>query len=227
MPAPVGFAVGADDLVDAAEQIGLPAVAKPIDGAGSQDVYLLTDRNAAEEIRRKLMISRAEVATLRVERFHSGMAASVGVLCGPAGLFSLAPCSQRLSDDGRFRYLGGICPLPPPALAARATSLGLRAAKSLADPIGYIGIDMVLGDDPTGSGDVVIEINPRLTTSYVGLRAVARSNLAAAMLAVAEGRTPELTFGHKAVEFDSDGTVRQLSSVSYATAAGTRIARRA
>ena len=34
------------------------------------------------------------------------------------------------------------------------------------------------------SGDRVIEINPRLTTSYVGLRALARFNLAEALLAV-------------------------------------------
>ena len=36
----------------------------------------------------------------------------------------------------------------------------------------------MLGDDPAGADDVVIEINPRLTTSYLGLRRLARDNLA-------------------------------------------------
>ena len=93
-----------------------------------------------------------------------------------------------LSDDGRFRYLGGSCPLEP-ALDRRARSLAIQTIRSLTGPLGYVGIDLILGDDPDGQNDVVIEINPRLTTSYVGLRAIADGNLAAAMLAAAEGRS--------------------------------------
>ncbi len=63
--------------------------------------------------------------------------------------------------------------------------------------------------DATGGDDVVIEINPRLTTSYVGLRAATRDNLAAAMLNVAEGRTPELMFAIERLEFTSDGKVQK------------------
>jgi predicted ATP-grasp superfamily ATP-dependent carboligase len=42
--------------------------------------------------------------------------------------------------------------------------------------IGYFGIDMILADDP--DNDVVIEINPRLTTSYCYLREWSQENLA-------------------------------------------------
>jgi predicted ATP-grasp superfamily ATP-dependent carboligase len=57
---------------------------------------------------------------------------------------------------------------------------------------------------------VVIEINPRLTTSYVGLRAAASPgvNLAAAILAVCEGRTPQLSFEPVELQFDPDGIIR-------------------
>ena len=160
-------------------------------------------------MRRSGFSERIDFKQGRLERFYPGIAASVAVLCGPSGLFPLPACRQRLSDDGRFRYLGGSCPLEP-ALARRATSLAIRAIRSLADPLGYLGVDLVLGADPNGQDDVVIEINPRLTTSYVGLRAIASGNLAAAMLAVAEGRTASLSFGDGAVEFDADGTVRRL-----------------
>lgn len=47
------------------------------------------------------------------------------------------------------------------------------------------GVDMVLGDE----GDFAIEINPRLTTSYVGLRSATDVNLAEAMVRIAEGGT--------------------------------------
>ena len=57
-----------------------------------------------------------------------------------------------------------------------------------------MGVDLVLGRDPTGAEDFVIEVNPRLTTSYVGLRAAAKTNLAEAMLRVAEGDTTPVEF---------------------------------
>jgi hypothetical protein len=199
-----GTLVDAASLLTAAASIGYPAVLKPRDGAGSKDVRLIADAKAAERLQ------RGDLSQCRLERFYPGIAASVAVLCGPAGLFPLPACRQRLSDDGQFRYLGGACLLES-ALAERATSLAIRAVRSLPDPLGYIGVDLVLGGDANGRDDVVIEINPRLTTSYVGLRAVATSNLAAAMLAIAEGQRPCLSFSRQAIEFDADGAVRKAS----------------
>jgi predicted ATP-grasp superfamily ATP-dependent carboligase len=104
-------------------------------------------------------------------------------------LICLPACKQVLSDDGCFRYCGGQLPLPEPP-DDRARRLALAAVRTLPKPQGYLGVDLVLGDDPQGHGDAIIEINPRLTTSYVGLRALARENLAGAMLAVARGQQP-------------------------------------
>jgi tyramine---L-glutamate ligase len=178
-----------------------PAVIKPRFGAGSQDVRLV--RNRAE-----LSEWPSTPPLARIEQFCPGTSASVAFLCGPNGCFSLPPCRQRLSDDGEFRYLGGALPLEP-ALAHRATELAARAVATLPNPLGYLGVDLVLGDAPNGQDDVVIEINPRLTTSYVGLRALARENLAAAMLDAACGRTSRLSFADRQLEFDSDGTIRE------------------
>jgi predicted ATP-grasp superfamily ATP-dependent carboligase len=91
-----------------------------------------------------------------------------------------------LSDDGRFHYLGGTLPLPSP-LGMRAIKLGRRAVEAMPGLRGYVGVDLVLGDAADGSGDFAIEINPRLTTSYLGLRMLAQDNLAAAMLRVTLG----------------------------------------
>ena len=68
--------------------------------------------------------------------------------------------------------------------------------------IGYVGVDLVLGVAGDGGDDAVIEINPRLTTSYLALRRLLRTNLAAAMLAVARGDHVELCRERSHVRFD-------------------------
>jgi predicted ATP-grasp superfamily ATP-dependent carboligase len=179
---PSGALAGPHDSFPAG--LAFPLVMKPQDGAGSQGVRLV--RSADE-----YAASIQEHALARVEVYCPGEAVSVATLCGPRGNLSLAPCRQRLSDDGRFTYLGGSTPLPP-ALADRAAALASRAVATLAGVVGYLGVDLVLGPDQSGADDRVIEINPRLTTSYVGLRAAYDGNLAAAMLDLAEGRPGRL-----------------------------------
>jgi hypothetical protein len=145
---------------------------------------------------------------MRLEEFCPGSAVSVACLAGPREVVALAPCRQRLSNDGRLAYLGGALPLDA-SLARRAARLAVRAIEALDRPLGYLGVDLALGDDRLGAGDVVIEINPRLTTSYVGLRALARENLAAATLAVAEGRQVVLSWHDGPIQFDATGQVRR------------------
>ena len=139
-------------------------------------------------------------------------AVHVHVLVDHRGIPGPLPgCMQRLRIGGAIEYQGGALPLAP-ALNERATKIAGRAIDTLPRPFGYLGVDVVLGDHLDGSHDHVIEINPRLTTSYVGLRAAAQINLAEAMLKVAEGGRPDLSFGSDAIEFDADGEVRRLGT---------------
>lgn len=195
------------------------AVMKPRDGAGSLDVHLVERDGVGSLFRATTSSNRMTtpekdsrpLRPMRLERFYPGLAASVAVLCGPRGNVALTPCQQRLSDDGRFTYLGGSLPLEP-FLARRATDLAQQAVGTLPQPLGYLGVDLVLGEKADGNDDVVIEINPRLTTSYVGLRVATIDNLAGAMLAVAEGKPPALRCRPGRVEFDADGTFRTEST---------------
>jgi hypothetical protein len=118
----------------------------------------------------------------------------------------LVPCKQRITEDGRLRYRGGELPLAA-GLGERAIAVADRALAALPATQGYVGLDLVLGRDPEGGEDFVIEVNPRLTTSYVGLRAATRSNLAEAMLRVAGGDTAPVEFLDRSLEFDVDGNV--------------------
>lgn len=160
----------------AVDEATFPLVQKPRDGAGSIDTFLVRNPDG---IRRR--------PGFVLQEFVRGTPASAALLCGPERIVPLMPACQRLSENGRFQYLGGRLPLPP-ALAERAVALAIRTVATLPHPRGYIGLDLVLGEHPDGSDDAVIEINPRLTTSYVGLRALAEDNLAAAMLRIARGQ---------------------------------------
>jgi predicted ATP-grasp superfamily ATP-dependent carboligase len=123
-------------------------------------------------------------------------------LCGSGRVVALEPCRQHLAGGGDFSYRGGSLPLES-GLAERARRLAERAVASLPEPLGYLGVDLVLGDD--AASDVVVEINPRLTTSYIGLRALARANLAGAMIDVACGREPRLCWNSGEVHFTCSG----------------------
>ena len=77
---------------------------------------------------------------------------------------------------------------------------------------GFVGVDLILDDREDGANDDrVVEINPRLTTSYVGLRALSRDNLAACALRLASGaELPPLVWQDGVVEFTADGRVDRL-----------------
>jgi predicted ATP-grasp superfamily ATP-dependent carboligase len=182
-----------------------PVVWKPQDGAGSTDTFLIRDRFelatalGARDPRRPMIL----------QEFVPGRAASVAFLCGPREYVPLVPTFQLLSDDGRFKYQGGELPIPP-NLAERAVKLGRRAVECVPGLLGYIGVDLVLGEAPDGSQDYAIEINPRLTTSYIGLRALADFNIAQAMLLVATSNRALMRWKPGRVRFGPDGQVQFL-----------------
>ncbi len=179
-----------------------PSVIKPIDGVGSIGVRKI---NSREEF---------DSATLRenelLQRFVPGTPVSVAALCNAKAFESLEPCLQKLGGESGFEYLGGSIPLPR-HLAIRAKRLVDLAVICLQfqskAPRGYVGIDMVLGDAYDGSEDYIIEVNPRITTSYVGLRKFYKTNLAGAMIDVVMGREPKLVPRGIEVEWDSAGNV--------------------
>jgi predicted ATP-grasp superfamily ATP-dependent carboligase len=188
-----------------------PAVLKPRDGAGSQATYLVAEPAGLEAC---VSAARAEGWTgeLILQPFVSGSAVSIAFLIGPGRILALPATWQHLSLDGRFRYLGGQLPLPRD-LQERAERLGRRAVECVGGLRGYVGVDLVLGAAPDGSQDAVIEINPRLTTSYVGLRALAQHNLAEVLLAIVQGLSlPTLSWRSAPIRFQADGAVEALSS---------------
>jgi predicted ATP-grasp superfamily ATP-dependent carboligase len=172
-----------------AAALTFPVVCKPRFGAGSQATFRL---DAPADLAAALDAAAAEgfVHDLIFQPWIPGLAASIAWLVGPAERLPLLAATQELSADGRCTYRGGRLPLSAD-LALRAVAASRPAVESVPGLLGYVGVDLVLGAAADGSDDWAIELNPRLTTSYVGLRALAVDNLAGAMLRVAAGERLE------------------------------------
>ncbi len=188
-----------------------PVVLKPNDGAGSDELRLFCDHNSLSAFIIKHRFSTPivlEALLWRCEEFVPGQAASVVILCGPTGIMALRPTTQLIAfaDDGRISYQGGAMNLSP-AEEARAQKLGLAVAQALPPTNGYIGIDLILGEASDGSEDTVIEVNPRLTTSYLGLRAATEDSLAEAMWRISQGESVNINWLPNVVEFTKQGQV--------------------
>jgi predicted ATP-grasp superfamily ATP-dependent carboligase len=199
VPTPVTWQ--AEDATTTAAALARSSVIfKKRDGAGGVGTRILTDVDGQQKL--SLLPDESNLAI--VQEFHQGVPASVAFLVGPDQCIALPPATQNIQFGEEVHYLGGRVPLPPEQ-ALRAEQIARQAITGLDGLLGYVGVDVILGDD---GHDWAIEINPRLTTSYVGLRALAEFNLAEAMLNVVQGMQPELRWRDEVVEFRTDGAIR-------------------
>ncbi len=159
-----------------ASPTSFPCVLKRRDGAGSEGMRIIGNSEAIREFGDEWI----------AQPLAKGHAASVSFVVGPNASLALPPTFQCISSDGDFRYSGGGLPIAP-HFAPRAERLARSALEGIPGLLGIIGVDLLLGADQLGRDDLAIEINPRLTTSYVGLRAYLETNLAAMILELAEG----------------------------------------
>jgi len=158
----------------------LPAVRKARHGCGCEELRLLRSH-----------IGPPASAAMRIEAHAQGTPVGVSLLCGAAGVIPLEPMRQRFTTGDTPRYTGSEL-LDDPDLATRAGRLGIRAAAAIGAEAGWMGVDMMLGDRPDGRDDRVLEINPRVTTSFVGQTRLFASSLIAAMIKAATGGVPDL-----------------------------------
>jgi predicted ATP-grasp superfamily ATP-dependent carboligase len=115
-----------------------------------------------------------------VQELVSGAAASVSLLSTGSDAVPVSLNRQDVTietPEACSSYSGGMVPFDNP-LKTEAFEVAKKLVKSIQGLRGYVGVDFVL----TGEAAVAIEVNPRLTTSYVGLRSVVNFNPAQAIV---------------------------------------------
>ena len=164
------------DTIDFASELPkVPAVLKPSLGAGSAGVQLIENWDSFRP--------PPDRQQWRLENFVAGIPVSVSVLCGHRESRLLHPTGQMFDRSPFGGYVGAAFPLAE-EIAQRANQLAAKTIEVLPATQGYIGIDMVIASNGQAD-DSVIEINPRLTMSYLKLREIYSENLALETLRIA------------------------------------------
>ena len=177
-----------------------PLVIKPRDGAGSQGLRRVDNLSAWE----RTSLSTGDI----VQPWLVGEALYIATIIpdeGPVAMTLLPPARQRISPDGNGLYLGG--ELPADEVPIELVELLARAAiASVPGLRGYIGCDIVW---PEGAPEPLLcEINPRLTTSFVGYRELYGPALARALVLGEPFARPST---RKRVAFTAAGEVTRLA----------------
>jgi len=176
-------------------------VIKPVKGCGAQGVRISEGLPDAGEFAQQYIDG---------EHFSVSLVASrvVGDACqyftGKPPL-ALAVNRQYIETDfdGSIHYLGGETPVHPPR---EAEIVGV--AKTVTGVLGcqgYCGIDVVLADKI-----YVVDVNPRITTSLVGIAACMEEEIADILVAASKGGGPDRVQLAGSVRFDTRGTVTRV-----------------
>jgi predicted ATP-grasp superfamily ATP-dependent carboligase len=170
------------------KELGYSVVVKPADGVSCGGLSIVKQDAQIEEAVAKI---RAESSSKRfiAQEYVNGEAASVSLLSTGKKAVALSLNKQNVNlaePDGTSSYEGGVVPFDHP-LKQGAFAVAEKVVESISGLRGYVGVDLVLGQDKP----FVVDVNPRLTTSYVGLRKVAGFNVAEGLVnAVLNGKLP-------------------------------------
>ncbi len=161
---------GGEDLMQQAdfdEALALNApkwVAKPEDGAGCEGIRLF---DSLHDLRDWLKNENQYLHYL-AQPYQQGIAASLSMLCCDGRGWLLSCNTQHIQCDGSQFKLAGISVNGMQTYWQRFETLARKIAKMLPDALGYVGVDVII--DTENNNIYVIDINPRLTSSYVALR---------------------------------------------------------
>jgi len=152
-----------------------PVIAKPDEGAGCQDTLYFHNQSAADE----WMLDK-EGTGFVFQPFLSGEPLSLSVLCHPNGCRLLSVNRQHIRLENGQLHFQGVTTNALPDPDGRYARLALHVVSAIPGLWGYVGIDLI----NTEGGPVVLEVNPRVTVSYAGMRSMLGFNPAGEVLAL-------------------------------------------
>jgi predicted ATP-grasp superfamily ATP-dependent carboligase len=156
-----------------------PWVLKPKDGVGCQGGRFVTDTQTLAA----LQAGMENQQDMLVQPYCAGQAVSLSCLFKDSKAWLLC-CNQQKVKIVANRFVLQACVVNM-ANPRRDFYLQLIEKVAVALPAlwGYVGIDLI---ETQHNGPLLLEINPRLTTSYVGIEAATGINVAEQVLALIE-----------------------------------------
>ncbi len=161
------------------KNLGCPLVFKPLDGVScgglsvvktEKDIRMALKKVAKESTSKQFIVQKQII----------GKNASICVFSDGNKAVSVSLNQQFVTvatPEDESKYYGGRIPYNH-TLEKQALKAAEKAVEALKGLEGYVGVDMVLTDKEP----VVMEINPRLTVSYVGLQKAVNFNPAQAII---------------------------------------------
>jgi predicted ATP-grasp superfamily ATP-dependent carboligase len=131
-----------------------PCVVKPLDGAGSENIYFVNDKKRLRQI-------EIDDGNYLIQPYVEGESLSAGIVSGGGAPMLLGVCRQEIELSERLKFKNVAGPIDYPN---RDGLIGMIEKINRLIPAlgGYWGIDFIDCDGHL----TLIEINPRLTTSY-------------------------------------------------------------
>lgn len=153
-------------------------VAKPDDGAGCLDTGYFENPSSLMD-----WMQQGRQATHVIQPYIKGEPASLSMLCEQGQAWLMSCNRQRINlrsvsqKSGKFSYAGSELN----GMAQywhRFDEIAQAVAAAMPGLAGYVGVDVLVNDQDVH----VLEVNPRLTTSYVGLHQAMAHNPAKLVL---------------------------------------------
>jgi len=176
-------------------------VVKPVAGCDAQGVRLTTEPAGKGEFAEEYIEGEHYSVSLVLSRV-------VGEAClyfsgNPPLVLSVNKQDVTLNPDGTFTYAGGETPVHP-AREAEIAATAVKAATVIGCQ-GYCGVDVVVSDKV-----YVVDVNPRITTSIVGIAACMKEEIADLIVSASQGNAPRGVHMSGRVRFDRSGRVTRL-----------------
>ena len=181
-------------------------VVKPVDGVSCSGVTVV---ESFTELKKAVSSMQTNFPYFIIQDFVEGTSTSVSLLSDGKEAIPLSLNLQNIQfKDNNIDYNGGEVPFKH-EFAHEAKKIAKKAVESINGLKGYVGVDIILGDEVH-----VVEVNSRVTTPYVALRNILNFNLGEAIFDSVYGIFPSQINLNGKISFYKEGNDLKIYRLS-------------
>ncbi|RLG62041.1 hypothetical protein DRN87_00905 [Candidatus Geothermarchaeota archaeon] len=169
-----------------------PMIIKPSIGAGCQGLRIIKSK---EELRNNLRKLSVSYKTLILQEYIKGLPASISVVSDGVH-YKILSINRQFIKFSEIGYWGGYTPIRGISLKV-IENIVRKISRLYSGLKGYFGIDIIISKDKV----YVIEINPRLTVSYIGISKTLSVNPAKLLLKSTLKRNVGYEISHQGIAY--------------------------